>query len=134
MVSPKNSHHNEMWCEFFVAMHPKEAAGGRLMEQKNRRKGIVIMGQLIGLVKPLLPVMCVAVLLGVLGYLCAIFLTILAGYGLLAGIGNMTGMAPGTLAAVLILLAVLRGVLHYGEQYCNHFIAFKLLAIIRHRV
>lgn len=117
------------------------------MEQKNRRKGIVIMGQLIGLVKPLLPIMCVAVLLGVLGYLCAIFLTILAGYGLLGGLVNLTGaetatgagnfgsmLTPGALAALLILLAVLRGVLHYGEQYCNHFIAFKLLAIIRHRV
>lgn len=43
------------------------------MEQKNRRKGIVIMGQLIGLVKPLLPLMSLAILLGVLGYLCAIF-------------------------------------------------------------
>lgn len=30
--------------------------------------------------------------------------------------------------------SVLRGILHYGEQYCNHFIAFKLLAIIRHKV
>ena len=38
------------------------------------------------------------------------------------------------LAVSLIILAVLRGVLHYGEQYCNHFIAFKLLAIIRHKV
>lgn len=91
------------------------------MEQKNRRKGIVIMGQLIGLVKPLLPMMCVAVFLGVLGYLCAIFLTIFAGYGLLgrlanmAGAGLMTGsvgadfsLAPGALAAVLVMLAVLR--------------------------
>ena len=54
------------------------------MEQQNnskdRRKGITIMGQLIGLVKPLLPIMFLAILLGVLGYLCAIFLTILAGY------------------------------------------------------
>ena len=26
------------------------------------------------------------------------------------------------------------GIPHYAEQYCNHFIAFKLLAIIRHKV
>lgn len=112
------------------------------MEQKKRRKGLVIMGQLIGLVKPLLPIMCLAVFLGVLGYLCAIFLTILAGYGLLQTFLQATGRnmefilncAPGMLAAVLVTLAVLRGVLHYGEQYCNHFIAFKLLAIIRHKV
>lgn len=97
------------------------------MEQKKRRKGIVITGQLIGLVKPLLPLMCLAILLGVVGYLCAISLTILAGYAMLKGL-------LGKLAGMLILFAVLRGILHYGEQYCNHFIAFKLLAIIRHKV
>lgn len=117
------------------------------MEQKKRRKGIVIMGQLIGLVKPLLPLMSLAILLGVLGYLCAIFLTILTGYGMLYGLSEILrqnvdviegGFFPsrsfGTIASVLIVLAILRGVLHYGEQYCNHFIAFKLLAIIRHKV
>ena len=102
------------------------------MEQKNRRKGIIIMGHLIGLVKPLLPIMCLAVALGVLGYLCAIFLTILAGYGILHGLSGL-GVSE-MLAVTLIILAVLRGILHYGEQYCNHFIAFKLLAIIRHKV
>lgn len=100
--------------------------------KQDRRKGIVIMGQLIGLVKPLLPMMCVAISLGVLGYLCAIFLTILAGYGMLQIF--FLSHAPMVLAAILVILAVLRGVLHYGEQYCNHFIAFKLLAIIRHQV
>ena len=49
---------------------------------KSRRSGIRIMGQLIGLVKPLLPVMLLAIVLGTVGYLCAIFLTILAGLGL----------------------------------------------------
>ena len=118
-----------------------------MRRQTNRRKGIVIMGRLIGLVKPLLPVMCLAVLLGGLGYLCAIFLTIIAGYGILHTLHEGLGMAPviadldfslpyhpELLAAVLVILALLRGVLHYGEQYGNHFIAFKLLAIIRHKV
>ncbi len=112
-----------------------------------RRSGIRIMGRLVGLVTPLLPVMLLAILLGTLGYLCAIFLTILAGFGLLhillaaAGVelnpgtaGLLLGAEPGTLFVLLIVLAVARGVLHYGEQYCNHFIAFKLLAIIRHKV
>lgn len=98
------------------------------MKKRNRRSGIRIMGQLIGLVCPLLPIMCMAVLLGVLGYLCAIFLTIFAGYGVIHGV-NLS-----ILATVLVSMAVLRGLLHYGEQYCNHFIAFKLLAIVRHRV
>ena len=113
----------------------------------HRRTGIQIMGQLIGLIRPLLPVMCAAILLGVIGYLCAIFLTILAGYGLIHGIllilgasttpenaGFLASLSPVSLAAALVVLAVLRGILHYGEQYCNHFIAFKLLAIIRHKV
>lgn len=116
-----------------------------------RRSGIRIMGQLIGLVKPLLPVMLLAIVLGTVGYLCAIFLTILAGYGLMhtllaaamealglgieaSGAGFFLGMETGTLFFVLVVMAVLRGILHYGEQYCNHFIAFKLLAIIRHKV
>lgn len=105
------------------------------------------MKQLIGLIKPLLPFMCLAIILGVLGYLCAIFLTILAGYGLLhnllmflgtdmasGNLGLFLSLAPGTMVVLLIILAILRGLLHYGEQYCNHFIAFKLLAIIRHKV
>ena len=35
---------------------------------------------------------------------------------------------------LLPILAVARGVLHYAEQGCNHFIAFKLLALIRDKV
>lgn len=112
------------------------------MKQRSRRKGIVIMGRLTGLVKPLLPIMGLAVLLGVLGYLCAISLTILAGYGVLQvimenfgwNVGSGMFLAPGVLAFLMIAFAVLRGILHYGEQYCNHFIAFKLLAIIRSKV
>ena len=48
-----------------------------------RRNGLQIMGKLIGLVRPLLHVMLGAILLGVAGYLCAIFLTVLAGMGIL---------------------------------------------------
>ena len=114
------------------------------MEQtkKNmRRSGIVIMGQLIGLIKPLLPIMLMAILFGVVGFLCAIFITILASFGVLEIIGlqGFSGMPdllidlPGIFTG-LILLAVFRGILHYAEQYCNHYIAFKLLAIIRSKV
>lgn len=112
-----------------------------------RRSAIRIMGSLIGLVKPLLHIMLAAIILGTLGYLCAIFLTILAGqvivHGLLTGaagiivpVDNMwLAFVPvKTIITVMIVIAVLRGILHYAEQYCNHFIAFKLLAIIRHKV
>ena len=112
-----------------------------------RRSAIQIMGSLIGLVKPLLHIMLAAIILGTLGHLCAIFLTILAGqviiHGLLAGVAGMIVPVNNmwlvftpvkTIITVMIVIAVLRGILHYVEQYCNHFIAFKLLAIIRHKV
>ena len=112
-----------------------------------RRSAIQIMGSLIGLVKPLLHIMLAAIILGTLGYLCAIFLTILAGqvivHGLLTGVVGMIVPVEKmwlvftpvkTIIIVMIVIAVLRGILHYVEQYCNHFIAFKLLAIIRHKV
>ena len=112
-----------------------------------RRSALQIMGSLIGLVKPLLHIMLAAIILGTLGYLCAIFLTILAGqvivHGLLTGVAGMIVPVDNmwlvftpvkTIITVMIVIAVLRGILHYVEQYCNHFIAFKLLAIIRHKV
>ena len=112
-----------------------------------RRSAIQIMGSLIGLVKPLLHIMLAAIILGTLGYLCAIFLTILAGqvivHGLLTGVAGMIVPVEKmwlvftpvkTIITVMIVIAVLRGILHYVEQYCNHFIALKLLAIIRHKV
>ena len=101
-----------------------------------RRSGIKVMGQLIGLIFPLLHVMAAAILLGVAGFLCAIFLSILAGSGLVYGFmgKGIAGLSVGSLFVLMAVLAVLRGILHYAEQACNHYIAFKLLAIIRHKV
>ena len=98
---------------------------------KQRRSSIKIMGKMIGLVKPLAHIMIAAVLLGSLGYLCAISLTITAGHSVLLA---MKGQPVTKYLIILVVLAVMRGILHYAEQYCNHFIAFKLLAIIRHQV
>jgi len=116
-------------------------------EKAGRRSALAIMMRLIVLIKPLVPVMLLAICLGIIGYLFAIFLTILASNGIVSGLnlsletdagsanaGNAGIMQPGILFAVLVIFAVLRGIFHYGEQYCNHFIAFKLLAIIRHKV
>lgn len=98
-----------------------------------RRNGLVIMARLIGLVAPLLHVMLCAIVLGVAGYCCAIFLTIIAAGGITAAISGYDVSAL-HLGLLLVVLAVFRGLLHYAEQYCNHFIAFKLLAVIRHKV
>ena len=114
------------------------------MNKTNRRSAIQIMSQLIGLVKPLLIFMIAAILLGTVGYLCAIFLTILAGQVLAHGLipqlffrirnPRLVFMPVKTILTIMIVIALLRGILHYLEQYCNHYIAFRLLAIIRHKV
>lgn len=118
-----------------------------MSEGKKRRSALSIMGSLIGLVKPLIHIMLAAILLGTAGYLCAIFLTILAGQVIVHGLltGSAGSIVPvenmwlvftpvKTILTVMIVIAVFRGILHYVEQYCNHFIAFKLLALIRHEV
>ena len=100
-------------------------------ETEKRRPSLIVMAKLIVLVKSLLPVMLLAIVLGVAGFLCAIFLSVFASGELVALAQKTSGLIP---FYFLIILAVARGLLHYGEQYCNHFIAFKLLAIIRHKV
>ena len=96
-----------------------------------RRSALEIMMKLIGLVRPLILIMILAISLGTVGYLCAIFLTILASLSIIC---VLNGQPVQTLLIIMVVIAVSRGVLHYVEQYCNHFIAFKLLAIIRHEV
>ena len=109
-------------------------ASYRAVTMKKRRSALSIMGSLIGLVKPLLHIMLAAIILGTAGYLCAIFLTILAGQVIVHGLIAGGAGSVKTIITVMLIIAVLRGILHYAEQYCNHFIAFKLLAIIRHKV
>lgn len=113
------------------------------MNTPQRRSALTIMRSLITLVRPLLPVMLIAITAGVLGFLCAIFITILGGEAVIAALHDKLPIAIGKpffclslkqITTALIILAVLRGALRYGEQYCNHYIAFKLLAIIRHKV
>ena len=104
------------------------------MKNERTRGNFNVMCRLVGLVRPLAPVMVCAVLLGVAGFLCAIFIPILGVYALLDTLLSAAPIALGTVCLLLPILAVSRGVLHYAEQGCNHFIAFKLLALIRDKV
>lgn len=99
-----------------------------------RRTGMNVMGQLIGLVKPLSHVMVLAIVAGVLGYLSAVFITIFGGLAILDVLGFPSAMTLRTLFLAVIAFAVGRGVLRYIEQLSNHYIAFKILAIIRNKV
>lgn len=99
-----------------------------------KRSGFTVMAKLIGLVKPLALYMVLAVTMGLIGHLCASFITIFGGFAVL----ELTDIgSPLSLTIIFISLAVfsvLRAALRYAEQACNHFIAFKLLALIRDKV
>lgn len=99
-----------------------------------RRSGFAVMARLIGLVRPLVGFMVLAILMGLAGHLCAAFLTIFGGYALAGALGLAVPFSLPVLFGAVIVFALVRGLLRYGEQSCNHFIAFKLLALLRARV
>lgn len=99
-----------------------------------KRSGWKIMMSLIVLVKPLLGFMILAVAMGVAGFLCAIFIPVFGGYAMLDVLKLPVPVSAGTAFACVLVFALLRGFLRYAEQACNHFIAFKLLALIRDQV
>ena len=101
------------------------------MKKRNHWK---LMLQLSGLVKPLSGYMVLAVLMGLAGHLCATFITVFAGFAMLAGLGEPVTVSISVLFLAMGGFALMRGLLRYGEQACNHFIAFKLLALIRDKV
>ena len=99
-----------------------------------KRSGFRIMARLIGLVKPLSGYMILAILMGLIGHLCAAFITIFGGYAILHVLHPEWSMNLGILFGAVLIFALVRGFLRYAEQACNHFIAFKLLALIRDKV
>ncbi len=101
---------------------------------KKNRSGFAVMAGLIGMIKPMLGIMFLAVIMGCIGNLMATFITVLGGYGLLTVTGYYGKMSLELIITLMAMFAILRGVLRYAEQACNHFIAFKLLARIRHQV
>ena len=99
-----------------------------------KRNGFQVMLGLIGMIKPMLGIMLLAIIMGCIGNFMAISITILGGYGLMGVAGLYDNMAVGTILVLAVVLGVMRGPLRYAEQACNHYIAFKLLARIRHMV
>ncbi len=94
----------------------------------NRRSGFKIVIRLLKEIKDLSPVIILSVIYGVLGSLAATVPFVAAAYFVVRdhAIKGMYG--------TIIFIALLRGVMHYLEQYCNHYIAFRILAIIRKKV
>lgn len=96
-----------------------------------KRSDLAAMLRMMGLVRPLAKAMALAIACGVAGFCCANFLPVIAVQGVLIATGYLPGPSLGTICAILAVLALARGVLHYVEQRSNHYIAFKLLAHIR---
>lgn len=95
------------------------------MNKSNHRSPFAIVGRLIVLVKPMLPVMLAAIVMGVAGHFCATFITIFGGFGILRALGLASPVGTvGTAFACILVFALLRGVLRYAEQASNHYIAF----------
>lgn len=99
-----------------------------------KRSNFSVMARLIGLVKPLTGYMILAILMGIIGNLCATFITIFGGYAILDLLEFSVPITITVAFISVVIFAVLRGVLRYAEQACNHYIAFKLLALIRDEV
>lgn len=96
------------------------------------RSNLSCMARLITLVGPLTGVMLLAIALGVLGFIAATLIPVLGGVGILSVLNHQDALP--LIFLVAALCALLRGVFRYGEQTCNHYIAFKLLAILRQKV
>ena len=92
------------------------------------------MMRLAGLVKPLAGYMVLAILMGLAGHLCAVYITVAGGYAAAQLLNIDTPFTLTILFVSVCAAALLRGVLRYAEQACNHYIAFKLLALIRDKV
>lgn len=99
-----------------------------------RKNGLKIMAQLFLLVGNLVPILILAVINGSLGFLCAISITVLGSIAIAKLLGFFTSISFMMLAILIISSGILRGVLRYFEQYSNHYIAFKLLAVLRDKI
>ena len=101
---------------------------------KSRRSGAKIMASLIVLLGSLTYIMLLAVINGCIGNLCAMGVTVFASVGIAKALGETINMSYGLIIGLAIGCGALRGILRYFEQYSNHYIAFRLLAVLRDKI
>ena len=101
---------------------------------KLRRSGAVIMANLILLLGSLAYIMVLAVINGSLGFLCAMGVTLFGAVGVAKALGESITLSYGAIIAFGVGCGVLRGILRFFEQYSNHYIAFRLLAVLRDKI
>ena len=105
-----------------------------MKKQKLRRSGAKIMASLIMLLGSLAYIMLLAVINGSLGFICAMGVTLFGATGIAKVLGETIALSYGMIIALCVICGVLRGILRYFEQYSNHYIAFKLLAVLRDKI
>ena len=105
-----------------------------MAEKKIRRSGAKIMASLIVLLGSLAYIMILAVLNGTLGNVSAMAVTILGAVGIAKALGEPIALSYGWIIGLAIGCGVIRGLLRYLEQYSNHYIAFRLLAVLRSKI
>ncbi len=105
-----------------------------MSKKKLRRSGAKIMASLILLLGSLAYIMILAVINGSIGFICAMGVTVFGAVGVAKALGEAIALSYGLIIGLAVGCGVLRGILRYFEQYSNHFIAFKLLAVLRDKI
>lgn len=96
------------------------------------RESAPVIGRLLAEASPLTRFMILACVFGTIGHLAAAFLPVFAVFALFARLGSpIWGMSVGLSLTAMAVCAMLRGVTRYTEQYMNHNLAFRLLAMFR---
>ena len=103
-------------------------------KQNLRRSGVKIMASLILLLGSLAYIMILAVINGSIGFICAMGVTLMGAVGIAKAMGESIALSYGAIVALAIGCGILRGLLRYLEQYSNHYIAFRLLAVLRDKI
>ena len=109
------------------------------MKEKLRRSGAKIMASLIVLLGSLSYIMILAVINGSVGFIAAMGVTVAGATGVAKALGILglcaeIPLAWGWIIGIAVSCGVVRGGLRYLEQYSNHYIAFKLLAVLRDKI
>ena len=113
---------------------PSQQAVTRMGAATPKRGKVRVMLELVKLTRPLLGVLACAVVLGVAGFLAAIGITVLATSALLDLEGQACWVAASVATVAAVACGIARGPLRYAEQLCNHYLAFRVLALVRDKV
>lgn len=105
-----------------------------MKKQGGRMSGGRIMASLIALLGSLAYAMVFAVINGSLGFICSMGVTVFGAVGVAKALGEQIALSYGVIIGMAVGLGVLRGGLRFVEQYCNHYIAFRLLAVLRDKI